>query len=497
VKRLLTVFSLCATLALAVALAAAPAAGATPGGVFITGHDPDFHALAGNTTGARNIIRRAVEFVTSGNPSPSMLVVSSRIPVPGGHLDSVAGMTVTGYSGFAIAAAPGQGVLDLNTVDFSAYDVIVVVSDFGGLLRKAELDILNARSADLIDFVNDGGGLVALAESNGGAHLTPGGAHYDFLPFLASETPIDQAELNNTVTPFGASLGLTNTDVNGNFSHNVFTAAGGFEIVDRDSQGRILSLAIRGVQVCQGGVPSISVDDVSGLEGASGALTPFVFTVALSISPCGADTTVSFATADGTASEASDYSATSGTVTFTEGETSKTVAVPVLGDNVFEPDETFLLNLLGVTNGTIADGQGVGTILNDDPDNQAPDCSGVTADAGELWQPNHKLRLITLAGGTDADGDTVSLAITGVTQDEPVSGPGDFSPDAAAGFSAYTVQLRAEREGGGDGRVYRIAFTGDDGNGGACSGVVAVSVPHDSSGSAAVDSGGSFDSFAG
>jgi hypothetical protein len=497
VKRLLTVFSLCATLVLALALAVAPGAGAAPGGVFITGHDPDFHAQAGNVVGARNIIRRAVEFVTSNNPSPSMLVVSSRIPVPPGHLDSVTGMTVTGYSGFAVAAAPGQGVLDLNTVDFSNYDVIVVVSDFGGLLRQAELNILNARSSDLIDYVNDGGGLVALAESNGGSHLTPAGGHYDFLPFLASETPIDQVEAGNTVTPFGASMGLVASDVNGNVSHNIFTAAGGFQVVDTDSQGRILSLAIRGVQVCQGGVPSITVDDVSRLEGASGSLTPFVFTVLLSISPCGADTTVNYATADGTAQAGSDYSTTAGTLTFTEGETSKTVSVPVVGDNVFEDDETFFLNLSGVTNGTVADGQGLGTILNDDPRNQSPDCSNVTADPDTLWSPNHHLRLVTLTGGTDPDGDTVAITITGVTQDEPVSGPpGNTAPDAAPGFSSYTVQLRAERDGGSDGRVYRIAFRCDDGNGGTSTGQVVVGVPHDHRpGSVAVDSGGSFDSF--
>lgn len=216
----------------------------------------------------------------------------------------------------------------------------------------------------------------------------------------------------------------------------------------------------------------------------------------LSISPCGADTTVDFATANGTATSGSDYSATNGTLMFAEGETSKTVAVPVLGDNIFEPDETFLLNLLGVTNGTIADGQGLGTILNDDPQNQDPDCSSVAADPDTLWPPNHQLRLVTLAGGTDEDGDTVAITITGVTQDEPVSGPGNNSPDAAAGFSSYTVQLRGERDGGGDGRVYRIAFSGDDGNGGTCTGQVVVGVPHDQgAGSTAVDSGGSFDSF--
>jgi hypothetical protein len=51
------------------------------------------------------------------------------------------------------------------------------------------------------------------------------------------------------------------------------------------------------------------------------------------------------------------------------------------------------------------------------------------------------------------------------------------------------VQLRAERSGTGDGRVYVISFTVADGNGGECSGGVTIGVPHDMRGTPAVDSG--------
>ncbi|MEK6977512.1 MAG: hypothetical protein AABX40_03815 [Candidatus Hydrothermarchaeota archaeon] len=57
-----------------------------------------------------------------------------------------------------------------------------------------------------------------------------------------------------------------------------------------------------------------------------------------------------------------------------------------------------------------------------------------------------------------------------------------------------TAQVRAERAGGRNGRVYHITLTADDGNGGACSGTAQVSVPHDQSGAAAVDDGPLFDS---
>ena len=55
--------------------------------------------------------------------------------------------------------------LDLAEVDFDNYDVIIVASDYGGWLRQDELDILNDRADDVVDFVNAGGGLIALAES--------------------------------------------------------------------------------------------------------------------------------------------------------------------------------------------------------------------------------------------------------------------------------------------------------------------------------------------
>lgn len=128
--------------------------------------------------------------------------------------------------------------------------------------------------------------------------------------------------------------------------------------------------------------------------------------------------------------------------------------------------------------------------------NQAPDCSTVTATPSSIWPPNHKMKTVTLSGATDPDGDTVTLTVTSVTQDEVVAGPGgDHAPDAELTAAGNVVKVRAERDGSGDGRVYRIGFVGSDGNGGACTGTVTVSVPHDNSGAAAVDSGASYNSL--
>jgi Calx-beta domain-containing protein len=75
---------------------------------------------------------------------------------------------------------------------------------------------------------------------------------------------------------------------------------------------------------------------------------------------------VNYATADGTAVAGSDYVATSGTLTFAPGTTTQNITVLVNGDVVAEPNETFFVNLSSPVNATIADAQGVGTILNDD-----------------------------------------------------------------------------------------------------------------------------------
>jgi hypothetical protein len=92
----------------------------------------------------------------------------------------------------------------------------------------------------------------------------------------------------------------------------------------------------------------------------------FTFTVTLS-APSTVPVTVSYATADGTAKVSdNDYTAASGTLTFAPGQTSKTIIVLVNGDRRREGNETFFVELVDAVFATIADGQGIGTIRNDD-----------------------------------------------------------------------------------------------------------------------------------
>jgi uncharacterized repeat protein (TIGR01451 family) len=110
--------------------------------------------------------------------------------------------------------------------------------------------------------------------------------------------------------------------------------------------------------------PAVSIGDVSRGEGNAGD-TPFVFAVTLS-QATDSLVSVGYATADETASASSDYAGVTGIVTFGPGETSKTVTVLVHGDTTVEGDETFAVNLASPSGLTIAHGQGVGTIQNDD-----------------------------------------------------------------------------------------------------------------------------------
>ena len=109
---------------------------------------------------------------------------------------------------------------------------------------------------------------------------------------------------------------------------------------------------------------TVSINNVNVTEGNAGT-TNAVFAVTLSAASTQI-VTVNFATGNGTATAGTDYVATSGTVTFSPGETTKTIVVAINGDTLNETDETFFVNLSNPVNATIANGQGLGTIINDD-----------------------------------------------------------------------------------------------------------------------------------
>lgn len=110
--------------------------------------------------------------------------------------------------------------------------------------------------------------------------------------------------------------------------------------------------------------PSLSITDSTVTEGNTGAVNA---TFIVSLSAASSQTvSVSFATADSTATQPSDYTSTSGALVFSPGQTALNISVPVNGDIVPESDETFVVNLSGAVNASLADAQGAGLISNDD-----------------------------------------------------------------------------------------------------------------------------------
>ena len=110
------------------------------------------------------------------------------------------------------------------------------------------------------------------------------------------------------------------------------------------------------------GPPGLAVADAEVEEAANARLA---FAVTLSRAPSWT-VTVDYATSDGTAAAGSDYTATSGTLTFAAGETEKTVSVPVLDDAHDEGSETLTLTLTNPSGAYLADGSATGTITNTD-----------------------------------------------------------------------------------------------------------------------------------
>jgi VCBS repeat-containing protein len=128
----------------------------------------------------------------------------------------------------------------------------------------------------------------------------------------------------------------------------------------------------------------------------------------------------------------------------------------------------------------VSDGNGgtdTGTVtITVTPVNDTPVC-GPASGSATTWPPNHNMiPIVSTMSTADVDGDTITISAQSIFQDEPTNGlgDGDTSPDA----TLDPPQVRAERSGKGDGRVYVVTLVADDGNGGTCTGSFEIGVPH-------------------
>lgn len=229
--------------------------------------------------------------------------------------------------------------------------------------------------------------------------------------------------------------------------------------------------------------PALSINDVTVVEGNAGTVNA-VFTVTLSAAS-GLPVGVSYATADGTATQPADYTSTSGTLTFTPGQTTQTITVPVIGETVPEANETFFVNLSGATNATISDNQGLGTITNDDVPvtvspaslsngtvataySQTVTASGGVAPYGFAVSAGALPAGLTLspAGaltGTPTAGGTFNFTVT-ATDSSPFPGPFSGSQAYTVVIAPPTIVLPATALAGGTlGSAYSASITAASG----------------------------------
>ncbi|HEY3569843.1 MAG TPA: ExeM/NucH family extracellular endonuclease [Thermoanaerobaculia bacterium] len=195
----------------------------------------------------------------------------------------------------------------------------------------------------------------------------PGGVTFDIATADGTATqPSDytQKSLTAQTIPAGSSTysftvlvnGDTTPETNETFFVNV-TNVTGATVTDGQGQGTIVN---------DDAAPNLTINDVTLNEGDSGTTT-FTFTVSLSAPAPAGGVTFDIATADGTATQPGDYTQkTLTSQTIPAGSSTYTFDVLVNGDTTPETDETFFVNVTNVTNAIVTDGQGLGTIVNDD-----------------------------------------------------------------------------------------------------------------------------------
>src|SRR5262249_3458991 len=112
-------------------------------------------------------------------------------------------------------------------------------------------------------------------------------------------------------------------------------------------------------------------------------------------------------------------------------------------------------------------------------DTPPPSIESVTASPARLWPVNHKMVPVTVTTAfADACGPA-TCSIASVTSNEPANGNGDGSTATDWQITGpNTVDLRAERSGGGSGRVYTVTVSCTDPAGSASPGTATVAVAH-------------------
>jgi hypothetical protein len=183
-------------------------------------------------------------------------------------------------------------------------------------------------------------------------------------PSVFTGTPTGTIQFKLDGANAGAPIAL---DASGTVTVQTSSLTVGTHTIDADYSGdanfNASTVRLSGGQVVKS-PPTVSINDISITEGNSGTKNA-IFTISLSAASS-LTVKADFATGDGTAAAGTDYQATSGSLTFSPFQTTRTVTVLVNGDTANEPNETFTVNLSNPQNATLLKAQGTSTIVNDD-----------------------------------------------------------------------------------------------------------------------------------
>ena len=319
----------------------------------------------------------------------------------------------------AATIADSQGVATI-TNDDSATTPSLAVSDVS--VAEGNSGTVNAAFTVSLSAAASGPVTVAYATANGTATA---GSDY-----VAGSGTLTFAAGTTTQTVNVAVNGDTTVEPNETFFVNL-SAPTAATIADNQGIGTI-------VNDDAAGTPSISISDASVTEGNSGTAN-LSFTVSLSAAASGS-VTVAYATADGTATANSDYGPGFGTLTFVAGQTTQLVTFSAIGDTTVEPNETFFVNLSSPSGATIADGQGVGTIVNDDSATPTLTINDVSITEGNTGTKN---LVFTVSLSPAATG---TVAVTAITANGTATSGSDYtggtlSVSFTAGQTSKTISL--------------------------------------------------------
>lgn len=319
--------------------------------------------IVGGTKEGSTDINTAFNF--SSNPGDMIYAPSENVVVtPGGGKSSgtsYAGPAVSNLLGHILAANPGLGISDATKALLAAFQT------------KGSLPTLAEVQSEINDFASVSINDVSKNEGNSGTTA------YTFTVTLSApstnKVSVNYATANGSAaagSDYIAKTGVVNFQP-GQTSKNVTILVKGDKTEEPNETFLVKLSNPKNVAIADGqGVGIIVNDDTLNLkianvakeEGNSGT-SIMVFTVTLS-SKSSQAVTVDYATESASAATYSDYNPQAGSLTFAPGQTSKTITVPIIGDNVVEPDETFTVNLSGASGAIISDNQAIGTILNDD-----------------------------------------------------------------------------------------------------------------------------------